>query len=281
MGNFGSSVLTFLLSVPLTAIAFMAIFGVPQVSPLVAAPNSEIVVRDPFQDAWSSQPNQGHPSQYDQSSQTSAPQWGQPQQSPQQTQPGSNNYQQNQNFGASPGSNLGQPAPPSANAAPAWPPQQEYQAPQPSPRRNPFEGLQMNTPQDNTSFPGANAQPAGPGTLSGAPSTPHAPNVIEKSDLLQHPGNTPTGIQLLSWEQAQKRLTELGISKYQITNGSEPGKFLVVCLFNPPTTPQVTHRFDAEGENPQATITELITKIEQWIADDYAAHAYASSATRR
>lgn len=294
MGNFGSSLLTFLLSVPLTAIALMAIFGVPHVSQLAAAPNGEIVVRDPFQDAWSKQTPMSDAPAYGANANASArswnqpPEWSDPPQNPDFTTSQTGDINQSSGSQLLPGT--GDPraqignVSPRQGAAPAdYSEQPVRQNPfqpqqQPQPRRNPFDQSLQHTQGSVADLPQnslASVDVNDPRVL--------LPNEIPKSSDPRGsmgPRGEETAKQLLSWDQAQRRMSELGIKKYQITNGTQPGQFLVVCYFSPPTTAQITHRFDAEGNNPQAAVTEVIAKIEEWIAKDFAANAYAGAGGR-
>ncbi|WP_417851136.1 hypothetical protein [Thalassoglobus sp.] len=262
MGKLGSSLLTFLFSVPVTAVGFMAIFGVPQMTPLSASPSDDIVIRDPYdQNPWENQQSAGQQTPQGQlqdapphhsmpaHGNASAPSWGQ-----------QNGMQQQQHI-QTPDSAPQRALPPAHslgnrivdNAAPP---------------------ASMGIPQQ---FP---AQPATAGNLrtsnTQAGSVTHNPfNEMNSS----RPSNTTeTSVQLLTWHQASARLAELGIQKYHLERGGQEGNFLFVCLYRPADSPQVTHRFEAEGNDPLVATNQVISQIDNWIRKNYQANNSISGA---
>ncbi len=252
MGKFGSSLLTFLFSVPVTAVGFMAIFGVPQVTPLSASSSDDIVIRDPYdQNPWGQQ----------QTSEQMAPQ-GQFQDAP------PHHSLQGHN---------------SLEGAPTWH-QQNGTQPQPGnsrgfvpespqPSSNPFGNRTAGNSAPTSSLGSPQEFPNQPASLEGRHALntqPGAPSHNPFSDINSGRTNTTeTSAQLLTWHQASARLAELGIQKYHLERGGQEGHFLFVCLYRPEHSPQVTHRFEAEGNDPLVATNQVISQIDNWIRKNY------------
>ena len=277
MGNIGSSILTFLLSVPLTVVAFVAIFGVPQVAQPGATSSDDIVIRDPFQEGWASKnqfANNNGGAQLGPSSNWPPAQNTQPQ------NPSPSGFSQQSSGGAN------------SNNAPTW---AQQTAPQSYGNKTPQQanGGVIQTP--NNPFAPKQVPQQQQGRSNDAP--PFGESVAQPNQFFEtqqvgfeeqrdfdsnHFRSAPqeTGKQLLTWQEASNRLTDLRVSKYHLESGSTPGQFLFVCLFNHPTAPQVIHRFEAEGNDPLVAVNQVITKLDQWIAEESASQAYPNPATR-
>lgn len=279
MGKIGSSILTFLLSVPLTAGTLVAIFGVPQSAQLSAAPDEEVVLRDPFHegDQWASDSQLGQPAQFRQPSasrpqlhfgesqtgESNAPAFGSPQ-------------------GAQASNSLG-------NHAPEWgqpqnaPARDAYsaQADHSSQMRNPF-AQQETAGHAQNAFQQQGHSAPNPATTFPVSYGDSSPLASNENTHLGESRHIPreTGIQLLSWQDAANRLADLGIENYHLESGANPGTFLFVCLYRPAATPSVTHRFEAEGNDPLVAVNQVITKVNEWIAGNYATQAYSNAAPR-
>lgn len=271
MGKIASTLLTFLFSIPITAVGFMAIFGVPDIAQLNASPSDEIVIRDPYeQDPWGQQPN-------------SQSQLGTAQEFPQFSQ---NPIQKN--------------APPAqmSNEAPAWGQQQPAQPANSTPS-NPF-GNRMaghTLPTEPTSAPANPPNPFGNNTnnslaMNHQPSTPpvstanqppvrtanpfanhsntlgQPTNMGQPGSISNHPNTTETSAQMLTWTEASARLSELGI-KYHLERGDHEGSFLFVCLYRPQSNPNVMHRFEAEENDPIVAVNKAILQVENWLQEQY------------
>lgn len=251
MGKIGSTILTFLFSIPITAVGLMAIFGVPQLAPLNASHNNEIVIRDPYeQTPWGS--SLGQPAGTSQ--QTDAPQ-----------------YNANQ-------------TPQASFEAPSWGQSGTTSTP-PATQGNPFGHRMLSqappippisTPQQFPNHPGQH--PAQQPGMQGQPSFTSnnlqtVSNSVQANPFangipLNRPNTTETSAQMLTWLQASARLSELGI-KYHLERGNEEGSFLFVCLYRPQDAPQVTHRFEAEGNDPLVAVNLAIGQVENWLQQQY------------
>ena len=282
MGKIGSSILTFLLSVPLTAVTLVAIFGVPQSAQLSAAPDEEVVLRDPFHegDQWASDSQLGQPAQFRQ------PSASRPQLHFGESQAGESRAPA---FGSAQTSQAGNSL---GNHAPEWghpqntPARDSYSAPadhssNSTQMRNPFaqQDAVGHTPESFRQQGHAAPNPATGFPVSYGDATTLASN---ESTHLGESRHIPreTGIQLLSWQDAANRLADLGIENYHLESGANPGTFLFVCLYRPAATPSVTHRFEAEGNDPLVAVNQVITKVNDWIAGNYASQSYSNAAPR-
>lgn len=75
----------------------------------------------------------------------------------------------------------------------------------------------------------------------------------------------PNGVEKpLTWQEARRRLSELGIRDFQLNPGQGEGEFHFACTFTPPESPRVVHRFEAEASEPLAAVEKVIRQIEAW-----------------
>ena len=257
MGKIASTLLTFLFSIPITAVGFMAIFGIPEIAPLNASPSDDIVIRDPYdQDPWNQQAENSQ-------------QLGTAQEFPQFS---SHQNEQNQHSG---------------NEAPAWgqkPSVQSHQ--QNSPNHNPF-GHQItghSLPNQPASIPNnqpnrfennsnsnltMNHQPNASSTMPANQPSVRAANPFSNLGTIgNHPNTIETSAQMLTWTEASARLSELGI-KYHLERGDREGSFLFVCLYRPQSNQQVMHRFEAEENDPILAVNKAIGQVESWLQEQY------------
>lgn len=237
MSKAGSSLAAFLLSVPVSAILLMAVFGVPRFAPGIGGQGGEGGWQDPrqffagltgnrddgelFNDYDSqrrsrddSDPFAGRRGSDDQD----APQWGN----------ASTNSRHRHEDEERPG-------------------REEHRRPNESdwPLRgrnassgSPADRLAMNDPPRNS---GTEAQRF-PAERSIAPSAAE-----------------------LTWTMARRRLAELGIQQFHLEPGHGADSFLFVCMFAPGDDPRVTRRFEAEAADPLAAVQEVLTQIDAWL----------------
>lgn len=269
MGKIASTLLTFLFSIPITAVGFMAIFGVPDIAQLNASPSDEIVIRDPYeQDPWNQQAgdqNQlGTAQEFPQFSQNQiqksapssqmsneAPAWGQQNPAPTQQAPSNNGTTNSNPFG----NHL------TGHTMPSQPPAA------PSTQPNPF----ANHSRTASAMTGAamNHQPSASSTMAASQPPASPANPFNSSGAIgSRPNTTETSAQMLSWTEASARLAELGI-KYHLERGDHEGSFLFVCLYRPQSNPHVTHRFEAEENDPIVAVNKAILQVENWLQEQY------------
>ena len=292
MGKIGSTLLTFLFSIPITAVGFMAIFGVPQIAPLNASPSQEMVIRDPYdQDPWgtpqlgASQPGQAPVG----TAAENAPLYNQ-------SMNGGSQYRENRQ-----GQNQFHESRPQAQPenAPFWNQQNQLSRPEPatspsemdSSIRNPFgHRVTATAPEVRPA-----SYPEGVSTRSAfetnsningfsSASIPQQPPVVAvnnpfaMSSAPTRTNTTETSAQMLNWHQASNRLAELGIEKYHLERGDQEGSFLFVCLYQPSESRHVTHRFEAEGSDPLVAVNQVLSQVNNWLEQQYReSHARASA----
>lgn len=268
MGKIGSTILTFLFSIPITAVGFMAIFGVPPIAALNASPkNDDVVIRDPYdQDPWGNSfhnqqqqiPNssqdappydgiQNRPHQHIGIESNAPPQGRSNLFSEQPQQRASNQF--NNNLADNP----------------------EKSQLLSNPRQFPNQLLSTN---DNrtASISETNAHPAAhpkaPTNEMRNPFSPGRNSVRENT--------TGLSVQMLNWQEASARLTELGIKKFHLERGGQEGMFMFVCLYHPSETPEVTHRFEAEGNDPLVAVNQVLSQVDGWLQQQYQeSHKYS------
>ena len=80
------------------------------------------------------------------------------------------------------------------------------------------------------------------------------------------PSATATAAANLRWREAVKRLNELGVQKYQLSQTEEPFVFQFACDLTHPDNPRITHRFQAEAGEPLQAVAKVIQQVETWSA---------------
>ena len=68
----------------------------------------------------------------------------------------------------------------------------------------------------------------------------------------------------MTWRSAVTALNELGIHHYHLEPGSRQLDFLFTCSYTPPDNPRVTHRFEAEAQEPLDAVHKVIQQVRQW-----------------
>lgn len=69
----------------------------------------------------------------------------------------------------------------------------------------------------------------------------------------------------LTWQEAARRLNALGISKYYLQPGRRQGQFHFSCIFTPHQGARVSHRFEAEDAEPLKAVGHVLTQIDAWL----------------
>lgn len=78
----------------------------------------------------------------------------------------------------------------------------------------------------------------------------------------QLPPERPQAADELSWKTAIARLNQLGISHYQLEPGSDPSEFHFSCSLTLAENPRVTHRFEAQADDPLHAVSDVLAQIE-------------------
>lgn len=69
------------------------------------------------------------------------------------------------------------------------------------------------------------------------------------------------------WQSAIGKLRKIGIEDYTLKPGSSPKLFHFSCTYTPTSNvkPRITHRFEAESEDPLQAVVDVIEQIEEWL----------------
>jgi hypothetical protein len=67
-----------------------------------------------------------------------------------------------------------------------------------------------------------------------------------------------------NFADAVKRLGTLGVSRYHLEPGLTAGSFLFVCLVDSETANGEVHRFEAEARDPQMAVDDVIRQVSSW-----------------
>jgi len=68
-----------------------------------------------------------------------------------------------------------------------------------------------------------------------------------------------------SMKESLKKLNALGVKHYHLERGADQDTWLFVCLFSPGDETRVTHRFEAESEDPEGAVSETLQQIDVWL----------------
>lgn len=207
----GSSIGTFLMSMPVSAMLLMGVFGVPRFAPGTGGESGWQNAKQ-FLTSLASQPGEGPPvrpqfpgvpgSSTADSMATEAPQWGSP-----------------------------APAPHSNASAAEWP----------------FSDQRDLSSRSSATSAGFDAHP-----------------------LVSRSTPAATAPASITWQDARRRLADLGIDQFHLEPGLESDQYLFVCLLTPGTDERVTQRFEAEAGEPLAAVQAVLTQIDDWLAQQYA-----------
>ena len=66
-----------------------------------------------------------------------------------------------------------------------------------------------------------------------------------------------------TWREVVSRLNVLGIRDYRLSAGNQPNEFHFSCFFSPKENPRVTHRFEAQANEPLLAVQQVLTQIDQ------------------
>lgn len=66
----------------------------------------------------------------------------------------------------------------------------------------------------------------------------------------------------LTWKTAVQRLNDLGIRNFRLEPGAQPGEFTFTCSYTPSNSPHVTRRFEAEADDPLKAVAKVLSQVE-------------------
>lgn len=289
----GNSLATFLLSIPIAAVGLMAIFGVPEFAPLNASPDENVVVRDPYESHARSEWQEGDRG-------SSAPYYGSP---PAHGRDQGLHFENENHTG-------------NGSAWPLRPPagelREEFGRTSHSGDRERFEsesrgpgpyggraGAESGNAPDaerDSRLPGQPSRDGRDVRSDGLPrysagssastslSDGQRPFPVgREGGALAHTSDDSRKVrpdQLVSWREASRRLAEMGIGNYHLERGADEHSFLFVCLFTPGGAPHVTHRFEAEDEDPLVAVNRVLRQIARWQQRRFAEERFPGDSNR-
>jgi hypothetical protein len=68
----------------------------------------------------------------------------------------------------------------------------------------------------------------------------------------------------LTWQAAVERLNELGINDFRLEPSHQAGQFMFICTYLSPDAPNVAYRFEAVADEPLKAIANVIEQIVDW-----------------
>jgi hypothetical protein len=70
----------------------------------------------------------------------------------------------------------------------------------------------------------------------------------------------------LTWQTAVRRLNELEIRNFRLEPGQQPEQFVFICSYTPQDNPRVSFRFEAEADEPLRAVEKVLAQIDAWLA---------------
>lgn len=278
----GSSFTTFLMFVPLVAIPLLAIFGIPEFTPVNASPslesNQPFVVsdRDPLdsqnagKSGGTSRKATASDSEVFSKSELSSIERRENPFALQEPNPQTLTHQNHLNAGGT--SRLAGWTIDSARRE-----QSSRNQPSSFPLQRPIQ--ETDSTQAGHSS-GVHHQPAKKSTQSFAefakayessarnPFNPSSENNTQRVQQPQPEQRVRGGISHgpLTWQRAIQRLNELGIRDFRLQPGSRPNEFHFSCSFEPTQGSRIRHRFEAEDSQQLGAVKKVLDQIDRWLA---------------
>jgi hypothetical protein len=234
----GSTFLTFLVSIPLAAMGLMAVFGVPPLASVIAASRGLSDTNRDFEedDRGSRRPGQ---SQFEDWDSGTAPDWKTDGADPTDIEPGTAG--EDDEYDA-----LGFRKIPRSGDNSA---SRNFRQGNSRPERDEF----------GDSDPSDDAPSESHGLLSSRGGAKELPFVLPSK-----PGASRTSPPV-SMKDSLKKLNSLGVKHYHLERGVDQDTWLFVCLFVPGDDPRITHRFEAESDDPDRAAAETVQQIDSWL----------------
>lgn len=67
----------------------------------------------------------------------------------------------------------------------------------------------------------------------------------------------------LSWQKLSQRLSDYGIRNFRLESGEEPGEFTFICTYTPSNSPHVTRKFEAVADDPLKAVAKVLAQVEE------------------
>lgn len=232
------SLATVLLLIPILAVPMLAIFGVPQFTPVVASPFDDAAAsrRQDESEAppFSPTGSEGDPFERASSNLSSdVPEWG--------DEPSDRAARAlADRRRVTPVSH--RPTRKTALSEPT----------EPSPFASPSEGTAAPTMPD--ALPGSYRRQRNTAVVDTRPNRPTA----EATPAMLDPQ--------LTWRDAVQKLNALGIRNFRLEPGHQPSQFLFSCSYTPRDNPSVSYRFENEADEPLRAVERVLEQIDTWLA---------------
>lgn len=229
----GSTVLTFLMSIPVAAVGLMAVFGVPPLSAVIAASRAAHDVDLGFGSDTTS--HRGSRNERN-SSTEEAPDWSMDEESV--------DMQADSDSENSPKDDLGFSVSTLRNRK--KPSGRSFGGREESAESSADDALRFSDEKQRT--------PAhGRGLARTA------------SNAFEDDASATSGSRRVSMKESLKKLNSLNVKKYHLVPGSEPNTWLFVCMFAPGDDQRVFHRFESEDADPDMAVAKTIEQIDAWL----------------
>ncbi|MDZ4689648.1 MAG: hypothetical protein SH850_31610 [Planctomycetaceae bacterium] len=104
----------------------------------------------------------------------------------------------------------------------------------------------------------------------GAP--PRQPAAETVAPPAVHPGFTApmpqavAAIAPLTWRAAVQRLNQMEIRNFRLEPGRAADQFVFICSYTPRDNPRVSYRFEAEADEPLKAVEKVLAQIDSWLA---------------
>ncbi|HUQ72572.1 MAG TPA: hypothetical protein VM165_23795 [Planctomycetaceae bacterium] len=93
----------------------------------------------------------------------------------------------------------------------------------------------------------------------------HAPPAVNSGFTAPMP-QTVASTAPLTWRAAVQRLNQMGISNFRLEPGRTADQFVFICSYTPRDNPRVSHRFEAEADEPLKAVEKVLAQIDSWLA---------------
>jgi len=90
------------------------------------------------------------------------------------------------------------------------------------------------------------------------------PVVVSPARVPRNPAAVPA--ESLTWQAAVRRLNELEIRNFRLEPGQQSESFVFICSYTLPDNPRVSYRFEAEADEPLRAVEKVLSQIDAWLA---------------
>ena len=232
----GSTILTFLVSIPVAAMGLMAVFGVPPLASVIAASRGLSDTNRDFEevDRGSRRSGQGQFEDWDSGTEASAPEWNSVGTDPSATPDDSRQTEDRDDLGF---------------------PKLARNEDQAGSRESRHGGPTAS----RTAFNGSHSQD-GLASKSDDLLSPHSGASSRLLNPLRDDNSPP-----VSMKDSLKKLNSWGVKHYHLERGVDQDTWLFVCLFVPGDDTRIIRRFESESDDPDRAVAETVQQIDSWL----------------